>query len=221
MANLFFPFNHIPIGQIEWPDQDRYQSDLVSFIKEYDENNKINQDEIIADNIKYNLFESAPTLDFLDRAICYNDVKIPLNNLMSFVKESLKALFYELWNRQDQSPFTEDVKVKIIESWYHITQYGGYHDTHSHHAVSWSGIYFLDVKECGPKNGNIRFYKPFTTVESYQDDIGLSWCKNDMIDIFPKNGEIVLFPGFLPHAALPYFGKSDRMAIAFNMIITS
>ena len=41
-----------------------------------------------------------------------------------------------------------------------------------------------------------------------------------MLDIFPKNGEIVLFPGFLPHAALPYFGKSDRIVIAFNIIMT-
>ena len=53
----------------------------------------------------------------------------------------------------------------------------------------------------------------------YVEDIGLSWCLNDMLDIFPNSGEMVFFPGFLPHAALPYFGKSDRIVIAFNIII--
>tara|TARA_S200000501_G_scaffold295516_1_gene281501 strand:- start:564 stop:1232 length:669 start_codon:yes stop_codon:yes gene_type:complete len=219
MPDLLFPFNHIPIAKTDWPDHNQFKSKLISFIKTYDEKNKVDPDEVIADQIKYNLSESAPSLDFLNRAASYDDIQIPINKMVSFIKEAIERLFYELWNRQEQHVDLGTVNANIIESWYHITRYGGYHDMHSHHNTSWSGIYFLDIKECGPKNGNIRFYKPFKTTESSLEDIGLSWCLNDMLDIFPNSGEMVFFPGFLPHAALPYFGKSDRIVIAFNIII--
>ena len=48
------------------------------------------------------------------------------------------------------------------------------------------------------------------------DDIGLNWVQNDMVDFIPQNGQIVIFPGFLEHSAIPYYGKSDRYVIAVN-----
>ena len=73
----------------------------------------------------------------------------------------------------------------------------------------------LFVIQCKYKNGSIRFYKPFQTTKPVSD-IGLNWIQNDIIDFIPKSGQVIIFPGFLEHAAIPYYGKSDRYVIAVN-----
>jgi len=214
MPELLYPFNHIPIAKLEWPEHDFNQTKLISFIKDFDRNNKIPEDQIVADRIKHNLSESSPHLDFFDKA------DIPaIRDLSLFIEDAILDLYHDLWQFQQGTHDSIEVKANIVESWYHITRYGGYHDYHDHH-TSWSGIYFLDVKECHTKNGSMRFYKPFSTSQKIEGDVGLSWASNDTIELLPSSGEVLFFPGFLPHAALPYFGKSHRIAIAFNITIT-
>ena len=40
--------------------------------------------------------------------------------------------------------------VHFAESWFHITNAGGYHDAHFHHNCSWCGIYYLQLGVAGP-----------------------------------------------------------------------
>ena len=35
-------------------------------------------------------------------------------------------------------------------------------------------------------------------------------------DVTPQEGELILFPSFLPHKALPYTGERDRIIVSFN-----
>jgi len=98
--------------------------------------------------------------------------------------------------------------VFFAESWCHVTNGGGYHDAHAHpdFARGICGIYYVQCGECTgePVNGINRFYSP-----NVFDD-------NDVADIVPVEGRLLLFPGYVRHAALPYSGKEDRIVISFN-----
>ena len=196
-----------------YPDHEKHKDQLITFIKEYDEQNKIKETDLVSPHIKYNLAESAPTLRFFEEAD---------NNIINDLKVFLETAIYDLYKtkcaRLKYHKYQRG-KCEITESWYHITKTGGYHDKHDHTHSSFSAIYFLDVTECGYKDGSIRFYKPFKTTMPV-DDIGLNWVQNDMVDFIPKSGQIVIFPGFLEHSAIPYHGKSDRYVIAVNAKIT-
>ncbi|TBR45116.1 hypothetical protein CBF23_001050 [Marinomonas agarivorans] len=168
-------------------------------------------DSQVAPLAKHQLFESR--LDFLE------------SELPEVIE--LKRSFEELLTQaasianQDAWPAEVTASAYIVESWYHITQNGGYHDTHSHPNCSWCGIYYLDVgdSDLTSRNGINRFYDPRVNAEHYQD-AGTAYLSHQGVwDFAPKEGQIILFPSYLKHAALPYFGQTDRIVIAFNAVV--
>lgn len=90
---------------------------------------------------------------------------------------------------------------------------GSSHDAHAHPDYARGGIcgiYYLQCAECtvDPPNGINRFYSPNTLDQ------------NDVVDLAPAEGKLVLFPGHVRHAALPYTGTEDRIVISFNARLT-
>ncbi|MBD5770138.1 putative 2OG-Fe(II) oxygenase [Marinomonas colpomeniae] len=165
----------------------------------------------IAPKAKHALHES--TLEFLELADA---------NIME-AKRVLEELVLEIAASVNKAFWPEDMEADahIIESWYHVTQNGGYHDVHSHPNCSWCGIYYLspgDSKEEG--NGGLnRFYDPRVNAEHYADP-GTAYLGGQGVwDFTPTEGQIIIFPSYLKHSALPYFGDTDRVVIAFNCII--
>ena len=209
MSNIGNIFSDCFLADTTYPDHEQYKDQLITFIKDYDTKNKINEKDFVSTHIKYNIAESAPTLKFFEEA---NNVL--LNNLKEYFEALIIDLYKVLCSRAKDSNFQDGI-CEVTESWYHITKTGGYHDLHNHAHSSFSAIYFLDVSECDYKNGSIRFYKPFNTIVPV-NDIGLNWIQNDLIDFIPKNGQIIVFPGFLDHSAIPYYGKSNRYVLAVN-----
>lgn len=99
--------------------------------------------------------------------------------------------------------------VEFPESWCHVTNGGGFHDTHAHPDFARAGIcgiYYLQCGECtsDPPNGVNRFYSPNV------------WDDKDVVEIAPSEGMLLLFPGYVRHSALPYSGREDRIVISFN-----
>lgn len=113
-----------------------------------------------------------------------------------------------------------DLAVTIVDSWYHITNAGGFHDAHFHHGCSWCGIYYLRVGDAsgrargGAPNGGSRFYCPLTCGGQYRD-FGNRYL-GGTLDMPIEDGLLVIFPSFLLHSGLPYQGAQDRIVIAFN-----
>jgi uncharacterized protein (TIGR02466 family) len=113
-----------------------------------------------------------------------------------------------------------DLAVTIVDSWYHITNAGGFHDAHFHHGCSWCGIYYVRVGEAGKRagggapNGGSRFYCPLTCGGQYRD-FGNRYL-GGTLDMPIEDGLLVLFPSYLLHSGLPYQGQEDRVVIAFN-----
>jgi len=140
-----------------------------------------------------------------------------LQKLVAFIRATV-ASAVSIANGQERPP--NDISVDFVDSWYHITNDGGFHDAHYHHGCSWCGIYYLKLGSSGDRlnesapNGGSRFYSPFGLGGSYRD-YGNKYL-SAMIDAPLENGMLLLFPSYLMHSGLPYRGEEDRVVIAFN-----
>jgi len=197
---------------LNYPDHSQIKADLLDVIYTNQEQQEMPIDSEVATTAKHGLYESK--LDFLD-------LPFPaVRQLRGFLEDMLGTVATAV--NQDFWPRGAAGKAHIIESWYHITQNGGYHDVHSHPNCSWCGIYYVDAGECEivTRNGSNRFYDPRACADQYLD-AGTAYINADGFwDFQPTDGQVVIFPSYLKHSALPYFGDSDRIVIAFNSTIS-
>jgi hypothetical protein len=64
------------------------------------------------------------------------------------------------------------------------------------------------------RNGINRFFRPYNT--SYTDG-GQAWMTaNTTIDIAAEAGQLIVFPSWIQHSALPYHGERERYILSFN-----
>ncbi len=200
-----------PFYVTQMPDHDFLKDALLAAVYQQKSLQTTAIESRIAPKAKHALHES--TLEFLELADAnIMEAKRVLEELVLEIAASVNKAFW---------PEGMEADAHIIESWYHVTQNGGYHDVHSHPNCSWCGIYYLspgDSKEKG--NGGLnRFYDPRVNAEHYADP-GTAYLGGQGIwDFTPTEGQIIIFPSYLKHSALPYFGDTDRVVIAFNCII--
>ena len=113
---------------------------------------------------------------------------------------------------------TIDFKSRyVIASWANINEYGDYNRTHIHSNHHWSGVYYVDVGNPSPDvgpNGAIEFLDPRPAVGVF-DLPGIT--ATGTWTILPKPGLMLMFPSWLRHAVLPYYGESRRITMAFNL----
>lgn len=113
--------------------------------------------------------------------------------------------------------------------WFQISSQGSHHDVHTHGNCSWSGVYCLQVDppqvRCqhpvlGTANGVTRFYGPyFNRLGGAAIDFGNAYLQNTHLDVEPVPGQLVVFPSWLPHQAMPYQGVADRVIVSFNVSV--
>ncbi len=140
-----------------------------------------------------------------------------LQKLVKFIESSLR-IAVSIANGQQAHP--QDLQIEFVDSWYHISNDGGFHDAHVHHGCSWCGIFYLEIGSSGQRidngapNGGSRFYCPFGLGGGYRD-YGNKYLSSS-VDPPMENGQLILFPSFLQHSGLPYAGEKNRVVIAFN-----
>ena len=153
-------------------------------------------------------------------------VKLPeWQDFVGFVVSSLgdtaKQANREAWGGQ-----TLDLKVGIEGMWFQCSRQGAFHDVHTHGNCSWSGVYIVQIDESaqrvthpvyGAANGVTRLYgPPFATLGGAFIDAGNAYLLPPSHDIEPVPGQLLLFPSWLAHQALPYDGELERVIISFN-----
>lgn len=137
-------------------------------------------------------------------------------DLVRFIETSLK-LAVSVAHSQLVTP--SQLAVNFVDSWYHVTTSGGFHDAHWHHGCSWCGIFYLEIGDCqggtaSAPNGGSRFYCPICIGGAYKD-AGNRYM-HPHYDPTLENGLLLIFPSHLLHSGLPYFGDKPRVVIAFN-----
>ena len=193
------------------PDHEFLKDELLEHIYHYQDNQAQAIASDVAVTAKHQLSESK--LCFLEsQEAVIMELRRMLEELISVVASEVNRDFW---------PEGAEGDASIIESWFHVTKNGGYHDVHSHPNCSWCGIYYLDPGESdlGSRNGVNRFYDPRINADHYSDAGSAYINQQGFWDFEPVEGQIVIFPSYLKHSALPYFGDKDRVVIAFNAVV--
>ncbi len=108
------------------------------------------------------------------------------------------------------------------DSWFHLTEYGGYIAAHNHPNASWSGTYCVYPGKFNPdypEGGMLRFTESRHGARMHYDrgNANLkSPYRTGARAFAPKAGSLFLFPSYLVHEVSPYFGDDERITVAFN-----
>ena len=133
--------------------------------------------------------------------------------------------------------FTVDIAARdgtprhkwVANMWANISPPGGSNQMHTHPGAYWSAVYYVDDGYAGafdPVLGgelvlldprmptvlmampNLRFRAPDGAPHEPQ------------LNMRPKSGRIIMFPGWLTHGVMPYRGRGERISIAVNLVAT-
>lgn len=139
--------------------------------------------------------------------------------LSSFCLTELMRLVGEI-NRYDEATLRRiDVAT---DAWFHVTRRGGHFGVHNHPMASWSGVYCVapgrhDADQ--PDSGRLSFVNPYSMSSMYLDDGNAQLREpfqygNYGFDL--TTGQLVLFPSWLLHHVMPFYGEGERITVAFN-----
>lgn len=107
-------------------------------------------------------------------------------------------------------------------TWFHVTRHGGFVIAHTHPMASWSGVYCVAPGEQPadrPDSGVLRFHNPHHYSNVFLDPGNARLeapFHHGTWNIRLQPGQLVLFPSWLTHDVLPFYGNDERITIAFN-----
>ena len=150
--------------------------------------------------------------------------------LIEFIAQALQTTAKQA-NAGVWPPGRHGLQLQLLGVWFQIQNGAAFHDIHTHGNCSWSGVYYvqIDAPEArqahpalGTLNGATRFYSPmFPLLGGAHMDMGNAFMQQATLDISPQAGQLVVFPAFLPHKAMPYAGEKDRIIVSFNAQISA
>ena len=170
-----------------------------------------------------------PGLFFASDDDLLHRVKIPewqdfVGFIVSSIGETAQHANAEAWAGQGL-----ELRVGIEGMWFQCSRGGAFHDVHTHGNCSWSGVYIVQIDESakrvthpvyGAANGVTRLYgPPFNVLGGAFMDAGNAYLLPPSHDIEPAAGQLLLFPSWLAHQAMPYDGEQERIIVSFNASI--
>jgi uncharacterized protein (TIGR02466 family) len=145
--------------------------------------------------------------------------------LVRFIVDSIRQTVV-LANQTAWPEAKPGLQIALRGIWFQIANQGSHHDVHTHGNCSWSGVYCVQVDGeekrvanavLGEANGVTRFYGPhFNRLGGAHMDFGNAYLQSAHLDVAPLAGQMVIFPSWLPHQAMPYQGEADRIIVSFN-----
>lgn len=106
------------------------------------------------------------------------------------------------------------------DAWFHITRRNGYFAVHNHPMASWSGVYCVDpgrIDPSQPESGNLSFINPYASMYVDAGNVQIKrpfQSTNYAFRLVP--GQLIIFPSWVLHQVMPYFGDDERITVAFN-----
>lgn len=150
------------------------------------------------------------------------------DQLVRFIVDSVRQTVV-LANQGAWPEAKPGLQIALRGIWFQISSQGSHHDVHTHGNCSWSGVYCMQVDPpeqrtthpvLGAANGVTRFYGPhFSQMGGAAMDFGNAYLQNAHCDIDPVPGQLVVFPSWLAHQAMPYHGVADRVIVSFNVSV--
>ncbi len=116
--------------------------------------------------------------------------------------------------KQEDSVFSKLVigQDAIVHWWANINAPGSRNTFHTHKEDEFSCVYYLQ----GTDTGDLRFPNPANLLG---DCSKTSPFTRDFL-FAPNDGDLILFPSWLPHEVEPNLSNRERINIAFNFKVT-
>ena len=107
--------------------------------------------------------------------------------------------------------------VRITSMWSIINKKGDFNIQHNHPNAYLSAAYYVKFPQ---KSGNIKFFDPreqksirYPKITKYTE------ISAPIVEITPKEGDLLIFPAYLYHAVSENLTNDDRIIISFNVDI--
>lgn len=108
---------------------------------------------------------------------------------------------------------SKEIPQMVIRTmWGNINPKGGFNFAHVHPSGWMSGIYYIQLP---PKNNELIFQDPRSA--RMMDFQRSSLINDEYFSYYPKAGELLLFPSWLPHFVRPNTSDENRISISFNV----
>ncbi len=134
----------------------------------------------------------------------------------------------ELADRTTALPPYEAPRAPIawkVHAWANVNRSGDANARHVHGGAVWSGIFYVDdggvaggdalggaLALWDPRGALPLMYAPAAKLTAPGSvNAGLAELH------YPKTGQLLLFPSWLPHSVEPYRGGATRISVAFNL----
>jgi uncharacterized protein (TIGR02466 family) len=105
-----------------------------------------------------------------------------------------------------------------LDGWANVTRHQGYNTVHDHPNCIWSGVYYVasgEPEPDRPHNGQLELLDPRAGINQIYIE-GTIFGGRCLVDPLP--GLMVMFPSWLKHLVHPFFGRGERISIAFNVL---
>jgi Putative 2OG-Fe(II) oxygenase len=153
-------------------------------------------------------------------------IKLPeWQGFVSFIVASIGRTAHDA-NQEPWAQQPVDIRVGIEGMWFQCSRAGAFHDIHTHGNCSWSGVYIVQIDHhakrvshpvYGDANGTTRLYGPlFERLGGAFVDVGNAYLQTPHQDIAPLPGQLLIFPSWLAHKAMPYDGELEQVIVSFN-----
>lgn len=187
------PIYSIPLWQCEYPDFEDHKEIFLNAVKEYKEKNPSLQKSNINGYQSLNNFHHAPELSPLFQYICQIAYKAILD--LDFI----------------------DCDVALTSSWFNINDKKECMNSEHIHNEVFSGVFYLKAPD---KSGKLVLQNP--AINRMWKGCNLTSQKNqftgETVRIEPVEGNIIIFPSYLPHSVETNNHDDERISISFDII---
>jgi len=204
------PIKNFAIGKIEFP------LGIIAEVNEHIDNVIIPKSDSFADGLVGQLKndEKSAQLDF------------PLDDE---VGKQLETVFNKIGTTYLKGGYDRDSKAEVFQCWTNHAYAGDYNPYHDHGCQTMaglSGFLWLKVPDCIEKLDEVptSLHNASGAIDGFTH---LVWGQNSRRDVLQLRGQtedfvkpivgvMLVFPNWLKHQVMPFFGEGERRSIAMN-----
>lgn len=141
-----------------------------------------------------------------------NDMFATTDPDLRWLIEQIYALSVSCIRQVEGDRFHGD--IPMTECWANVNDAGSWNAPHVHLPNEWSGVFYISVEDVPAHrgsdslDGDILFINPTPTGPQYN--------RPPFANYTPKNGQMFIFPGYVPHMVAPHRAPTPRISLAFN-----
>jgi len=130
------------------------------------------------------------------------------DNPISHLPKFSEQLAYSLEEYTKKMDFYYNTGVTLQASWFSCFHEHNYAHIHSHRGADISGVYYFSTSG---DDGDLFFTSPIANAKASK-----SWA-NERVNYPPKQGTLLLFPGWLEHGVSTNTKDHARVSLSFNI----